>query len=226
MEAGQVRAVGALRSFRSTRKLPAENRQETQVASIEEREKWSEYYVERETAVVRQRVQDPETATMQELNDFTAAENVGLTTGKPETISEEMLNAIGDRMRNLASFKNEQDGKDEEDGEEDTEHSKLSHDGEPGWVMGTISKTVQHHMESFCQRQMTIDVLTQPGWGDAANDVHERDMMYVTAELKVQAVVKLQMDTSAATPSPTTIGEYMQTVHIVREKLQMPAVTS
>jgi len=37
--------------------------------------------VERETAVARKRVQDAETAIMQELNDMTTSENVGATTG-------------------------------------------------------------------------------------------------------------------------------------------------
>ena len=37
--------------------------------------------MERETAVARKRVQDAETAIMQELNDMTTSENVGATTG-------------------------------------------------------------------------------------------------------------------------------------------------
>jgi len=59
-----------------------------------------------------------------------------------------MLNAIGDSLSDLASSDDEQDGEDEEDDEEDTELGKLSDDDEPGWVMGTITKTVQHRMES------------------------------------------------------------------------------
>jgi hypothetical protein len=51
-------------------------------------------------------------------------------------------------------------------------------------------------------------------------------MKYGTAELKVLAVVKLQNDKTAATPSPTTAGEYMQTLEIVRGQSEMPAVTS
>jgi len=51
-------------------------------------------------------------------------------------------------------------------------------------------------------------------------------MQYGTAELKVPAVVKPQTDTTAATASPTTVGEHMQTPDIVQGQLQMPAVTS
>jgi len=81
-------------------------------------------------------------------------------------------------------------------------------------------------MESFWQKQMKLDKLTQPGWGDAANYYRERDMMYTTTELKVAAVVKPQIDTTAATPLPTTVGEYMQTLDIVRGQSPMMAVTT
>ena len=72
-----------------------------------------------------------------------------------------MLNAIGDSLSDLATSDDEQDGEAREDQEEDTELGKLS-DDEPGWVMGTISKNVQHCMESFWQKQMRRDELTQP----------------------------------------------------------------
>jgi len=51
-------------------------------------------------------------------------------------------------------------------------------------------------------------------------------MNYGIAELKVPAVVKLQIDMTAAAPSPTTFGELMQTLDIVGGQSQMPAVTS
>jgi hypothetical protein len=87
-----------------------------------------------------------------------------------------MWHAIGDSISDLASSDEEQVGEDEEDDEEDTELGKLSNDDEPGWVVGTISKTVQHRMDSFRQTQMRLDKLTQPGWGDAANYFRERDV--------------------------------------------------
>jgi len=179
--------------------------------------------VERETAVARKRVQDAETAIMQ---DMTTAETGGTTTGMPETTFEEMLNAIGDSVSDLASSDDEQDGEDEEDDEEDTELGKPSDDDEPGWVIGTITKTVQHCMQSIRQKQMRLDEMTQPGWGDAANYFREKDMWYGTEELKVLAVVEPQIETNAATPSPITVGEHMQTPEIVRGQSEMPAVTS
>jgi hypothetical protein len=118
------------------------------------------------------------------------AGKVGATTGKPEIMSKAMLNAIGDSLNNLASSEDVQDGEDNEDDEEDTDLGRLSDDDEPGWVMGTISKMVQHRMGSFQPTQITLDELTQLGCGDAANSFHVRDMTYGTAELKVPAVVK------------------------------------
>jgi len=59
--------LGALRSLQSKKKRSAEKRQETHILSNEAKEKWIDDYVERETTVARKRVQDPETASMQEL---------------------------------------------------------------------------------------------------------------------------------------------------------------
>jgi hypothetical protein len=147
----RVRALGALLSLRSKKKLAAEKRQKTHFLSNEEKEKWIEDFVERETAVGRKRVQDAETAIMQHMM---TAENGGATALKPQTTVEEMFNAIGDSLSDLPSSDDEQDGEDEEDDEDDTELGKLSDDDDPGWVMGTITKTVQYRIESFRQKQM------------------------------------------------------------------------
>jgi hypothetical protein len=53
LEAKRVRALGALHSLQSKKKLAAEKRRETHCFSNEESEKWIEDYVERETAVAR-----------------------------------------------------------------------------------------------------------------------------------------------------------------------------
>jgi hypothetical protein len=60
LEAESIRALGALRSMRSKKKLAAEKRQETHFLSNEEKEKGIEDYVEREIAVARKRVEDAE----------------------------------------------------------------------------------------------------------------------------------------------------------------------
>ena len=149
LEAERVRALGALRSLRSKQKLSAEKRQEMHFLSNDEKENWIKDYVERETAVARKRVQYAETAMMQKLNDMTNGENVGGTTGKPEKTFEEMLNAIGHSLSDLASSDEEQDVEDEEYNEDDTELGKLSDDDQPGWVMGTLSKQLSTAWRGF-----------------------------------------------------------------------------
>ena len=62
LEAWGVRALWALQSLRSKKKLAVEKRQETQFLCNEEKEKWIQDYVERETAGARKRVEDAEAA--------------------------------------------------------------------------------------------------------------------------------------------------------------------
>jgi len=79
---------------------------------------------------------------------MTNVEKAQSTTTKRESTFGEVLNALGDSVSNLARSEDEDDGEDKDNDEEDTELGKLSEDDEPGWVMGTITKTVQHCMES------------------------------------------------------------------------------
>jgi len=131
--------------------------------------------------------------------------------------------AIGESLSDLASS---DDGEDGEDEDEETAQGKLSEDDEPGWVMGTITKTVQPRMESFRQKQMKLAALTQPGWEDAADYFRERDKKYGTAELKVPVVVQPQTDDDTSASPPTTFGELMVRLDIVPGISQMPQGTS
>jgi hypothetical protein len=99
-----------------------------------------------------------------------------------------MLVAIGDSLSDLASS---DDGEDEEDEDDDeTEQGMPSEDDEPGWVMGTITKTVQQRMERYRHKQMKLHELSQPGWEDVADYSHEQDEKYGTSELRVPAVIQ------------------------------------
>jgi len=81
-------------------------------------------------------------------------------------------------------------------------------------------------MESFRQKQMKLDELTQPGWEDAADCLRERDKTYGTAELRVPVVVHPQTDDDASASQPTTLGELMDRLDIVPGISQMPQGTS
>jgi hypothetical protein len=224
LEAERIRALGALRSLRSKKKLAPEKRRATHFLSIEDREKRLEDYCERETAGARKRVEDAEAAVQQEQDDMVHTEIAGLTSGRePEKTFEEMMVAIGDSLSDLASS---DDGEDGEDEHEETEQRRLSEDDEPGWVMGTITKTVQQGMESFRQKQMKLDELTQQGWEDAADYFRERDKKYGTAELRLPVVVQPQTDDGASALPPTTFGELMERLDDVPGISQMPQGTS
>jgi hypothetical protein len=223
LEAESIRALGALRSLRSKQKLAAEKRRETHFLSNEEKEKWIEHYVERETAGARKRVEDAEAAVQQEQDDMVHTEITELTSRESEKTFEEMMAAIGDSLSDLASSDYGEDGEDED---EETEQGKLSEDDEPGMVMGTITKMVQQRMESFRQKQMKLDELTQPGWEDAADYFRERDKKYGTAELRLPVVVQPQTDDDASAPPPITFGEHMERLEIVPGISQMLQGTS
>jgi len=208
------------------KKLAAGKRREIHFLGNEEKQKWIEDYVERETAVARKRVEDAETAIEKEQDDMRNAEKAGLTSTKPETTFVEMSNVIGDYLCDLASSDDGEDGEDEDDDEEDPAEGKLSEDDEPGWGMGIISKTVQYRSEHFRQKQMKLDKLMQPGWGDAANYFREGDKKYGTTQLKVPAAIQPPTADNAESSVPTTCGVPMETLDSVPGKLQMTQVTS
>jgi hypothetical protein len=58
-----------------------------------------------------------------------------------------MLVATGDSLSDLSISDGRDHGEEEDD--EETEQGNLSEDDEPGWVMGTIIKTVQQRMVRF-----------------------------------------------------------------------------
>jgi len=124
--------------------------------------------------------------------------------------------AIGDSLSTIARSHNGEDREDEND--EETEQGKLSEDDEPRWVLGTISKTIQHRMERLRQKQMKVDELTLPRWGDAADYIHDRAQKCGTFDLRVPDVAKLQMHRDVAAPALQTFGEYMKCLDIVSRR--------
>jgi hypothetical protein len=137
---------------------------------------------------------------------------------------DKLMVVIGDSPSDIASFNEGDDGDDDYD--EETEQGQPSEDDEPSWVMGTITKMLQHRMESFWQKQMKLDELTQPGWEAAAEYFSERDKKYSTSEWRVPAVVQPRTDQDAAAPAPTTFTELMEYLDIVPGISRMPQGTS
>jgi len=134
-----------------------------------------------------------------------------------------MVIAIGDCLSDLVSSDDVEDADDEDD--EDTELGKLREDDEPGWVVGTSSKRAQQHIERFRQKQMKLDELTQPGWGDVAEIFREWDEKYGTPKSMVPAVINLQIDQVAAAPATTTFRELAQSCEIVLGNSRIPQGT-
>jgi hypothetical protein len=75
-------------------KRAAEKGRETHFLGNEEKEKWIEDYVERETAGARKPIEDAEAVVQQEQDDIMQAEIAGLTSRAPEKTFEEMLVGI------------------------------------------------------------------------------------------------------------------------------------
>jgi len=224
MEAERVRALGALRSLRSKKKLAAEKRREMHFLSNEEKEKWIEDHVERDTAGARKRVENAAAAVQKEQQDMTHAEIARLTSRQPEKTFEEKLVAIGDSLSDLASSDDGDDVEDEND--EETEQGKLSDDDEPGWLMGIPTNTVQQGMERFRQQKMKLEEVTQPGWEDAANYFRERGKKDGTSALRVLAVVQPQTNDDAPAPLQTPFGDCMESLDIVPRISPRPQGTS
>jgi len=67
-------------------------------------------------------------------------------------------------------------------------------------------------MECFRQKQMKLDKLMQPGWGDAADYFRERDKKYRTTEWKIPAVIQPRKVDDAASSALMTVGEPMETL--------------
>jgi hypothetical protein len=78
-----------------------------------------------------------------------------------------MIVAIGDSLSDLASSDDGEDWNVEDD--EEREQGKLSEEDKPGWVMGTITKTVEQCMDKFRLKETNLDELTQTGWEDVVD---------------------------------------------------------
>jgi hypothetical protein len=160
-----VSTLGALHNLRSKKNLVAEKQCEIHILSNEEKEKCTNHSVGRQTAVARMQIEDAEAAISKEQENTDTTEIVGLMTREPEKMFHKLMVAIRESLSDIASSE-DRDNVEEKD-DEQTEQGKLSEDDELGWVMGTISKTVEQCMEWFQEKRMRQDELIKPGWEDA-----------------------------------------------------------
>jgi len=149
LEGDTVTVLGALPSVWSKNKLTAEIQGVTHCLSNPEKEKLIEDYMNRETTVARKQVEDAKFAIKQEQEDMRNAEKIRLTTIKPEIPFEEMLNAMGVCLSNLASSNDGEDEDEDDYHQEDAELGMLSKDDKPSRIMNTISNMVQHRIRRF-----------------------------------------------------------------------------
>jgi len=130
-------------------------------------------------------------------------------------------------LMSLSDLASSDDGKNcEYEDNEETEQSQLSEDDEPGWVIVIISNMVQQRQERFSLKQMTLDELKQPRWGDTHDYFGDSEKMYGSSQLMVPAFVQRQMTNDAAPPAPTIFAELMECLDILPGKLQTPQGTS
>jgi hypothetical protein len=203
LEAERVRALGALRSLRSKKKIAAGKMKETQSMGKEEKERWIANYVERETLAARKRVEEAQAAVQRAQNKSEKSENELPAVVRQQQTFEEMLDAIGDSLSDVAS--SDDDLEEEEEEEDDDEDSVAEDEAEPGWVAGSIPQSVQERIDNHRQKQMKLDELTRSGWEDAANYFRERDKKYNTAKLLVPTVDNAVVVQAEA--ALTTFGE-------------------
>ena len=73
---------------------------------------------------------------------------------------------------------------------------------------------------------MKQDELTQPAWGDTADNIHEGETKYGTTNFKIPTVVQLQTADNAASSGALTFGESMETLNSIPGKSQILRLTS
>ena len=110
--------------------------------------------MESEIAAARQRVAEVKAAVEREKDSVLRR----VATDTTKITFEEMLEAIGDSINNIATS-DEEDDKDKEEDGEDNVNSELSDDNKPNWIVGTINKLVQKLLDTFWTKQMKLKKL-------------------------------------------------------------------
>jgi hypothetical protein len=182
--------------------------------SKEGKEKSIVGFVKSETAAAGKRVAETEAAVERERISVLKRAAAGTT----KMTFEEMLEAIGDSVDNVATSDEEDNDEDNEEDGEDNNDAKLGNGNEPEWVVDTINQSVPAQLDLLLTKEMNFVELTTLGSADAENDFRTCDRKYITTKLKIQAVVTLNAISDTANASK--FHHFMDTL------IRVPATTS
>ena len=182
IESERIRALQALRTLRSKKKAKAAASKDTVSMTQQEREKWIEDYVERETAVARRRVEEADAAWELEKERLAAEALDGASTAsKSKTTFAEMLKGIDDSIDDIATSDEDDEDDEDEDEEEDDIEGEIKADGTmdiSDGPAGVVEERAQKRIDTFREMCKQIDEVTRPGWEAAENYFRERDKKY------------------------------------------------
>jgi hypothetical protein len=169
-EAERIRALNALRTLKSRKRKAATKMKEIQGMSEDQREKWIENYVERETQVARQRVEAADAAVNEDMENEYGAPPAVRT--KKRTF-EELLALVGDDLDNVVPSDDDDDDDDEEEPDEDEDEKEWADDDD--FVPGQMDKTTMAEIAAARARTSRIFELTKEGYAEAEAFWRKRD---------------------------------------------------
>lgn len=183
IESERIRAHNNLRALKCKKRKKAEGSEEIRDMDSDQRDKWIEDYVERETAAARKRAEEADLAWALEKERLAS---VSAVDQHPETAESarsfnQMLEDIGESIDDVAtSGEEDEDNEDDDDDEEDEEDIEGESDEEEGsgWVPDIVQKSAQRRIDAFREKCMWIEEMTRSGWEDADKYFRERDEKY------------------------------------------------
>jgi hypothetical protein len=139
--------------------------------SEDQREKWIENYVERETQVARQRVEAADAAVNEDMEREYVPGAMPSASTKKRTF-EELLALVGDDLDNVVPSDDDDDD-DEEEPDEDEDEKEWADDDD--FVPGQMDKTTMAEIAAARARTSRMFELTKEGYAEAEAFWRKRD---------------------------------------------------
>jgi hypothetical protein len=133
--------------------------------------------------------------------------------GTTKMTFEVMMEAIRDSVDDVTTSDEEDDHYDNISDGQDYDDAKLSDDDAPGWVVGTINKSVQERLETVPMKRIKLQELTTLAWAEAEADFTIRNRKYGTTKLKILTVVTL--NTTINTANTSIFGHFRDALNRV-----------